>query len=75
MLDWLGGQLSPTAAYSVGVVVSPDSPTTDSELDVRWVLGADVLNRDPDDRTHTERRRAGAMLARRGRVRIGGDHR
>jgi hypothetical protein len=70
VLDWLGQHLPKGACYALGVVIAPADPTTDSQLDVLWVLGADVLNMDPHDWTSTERRRAEAMLARRNSVRL-----
>ena len=70
VLDWLGFHLPEGACYAVGVVVAPADPTTDSRLDVLWLLGADVLNMDPRNWTPTERRRAEAMLARRSSVKL-----
>jgi hypothetical protein len=70
VLDWLGTNLPRDSCYSVGVVFDPPRPTSDSEVDVTWVLGADLLNTDPRHWTSTERRIAQGMLSRRHRVTI-----
>jgi hypothetical protein len=70
VLDWLRENLPRHACYSVGVVIDPPGPTADSDVDVTWVLGADVLNTDPRHWTSSERRIAEGMLARRHRVTI-----
>lgn len=70
VLDWVRQNLPRQACYSVGVVVDPPVPTADSDVDVTWVLGADLLNQDPRHWTATERRIAEGMLARRDRVPI-----
>ena len=68
VLAWLGEQLPRNACYSVGVVLGPPRPTAASEVAVRWVLGADLLNSDPRYWTSAERRIAEGMLSRRHRV-------
>jgi len=68
VLAWLGENLPRKACYSVGVVFDPPRPTADSEVDVEWVLGADLLNSDPHYWTSVERRIAERMLSRRHRV-------
>lgn len=67
VLDWVREHLPNAACYSVGVVIDPAHPTTDTDLDVTWVLGADVLNKPPHYWTPDERRIAEGMLARRDR--------
>ena len=68
VLGWLGENLPREACYSVGVVFDPPRPTADTEVAVRWVLGADLLNSDPRHWTSVERRIAERMLSRRHRV-------
>jgi len=68
VLAWLGDNLPRKACYSVGVVFDPARPTADAEVDVKWVLGADLLNSDPRSWTSVERRIAEGMLSRRHRV-------
>ena len=68
VLAWLGENLPRQACYSVGVVFDPPRPTADSEVDVEWVLGADLLNEDTRYWTSVERRIAEGMLSRRSRV-------
>jgi hypothetical protein len=70
VLDWLGENLPDQACYSVGVAFDPPRPTADSEVDVEWVLGADLLNTDPRHWTSVEQRIAAGMLARRHHVRL-----
>jgi hypothetical protein len=70
VLEWLQGHLPEKACYSVGVVVDPPRPTETSDVEVTWVIGADVLNMDPRHWTPMERRIAEGMLARRHRTSI-----
>jgi len=70
VLEWLRDNLPRAACYSVGVVLDPPRPTSESEVDVAWVLGADLLNTHRRNRTQTEQRIAEGMLARRDRVDI-----
>jgi hypothetical protein len=70
VLAWLGENLPRNACYSVGVVFDPPRPTAGSEVDVEWVLGADLLNSDPRYWTSVERRIAERMLSRRHRVSV-----
>jgi hypothetical protein len=49
-LGWLSEHLPIDSCWALGVVVSPvDRPTPESEVDVRWIVGADVLNTQPRD--------------------------
>jgi hypothetical protein len=68
VLAWLGENLPRNACYSVGVVFDPPRPTAGSEVDVEWVLGADLLNTESRSWTSVERRIAEGMLSRRHRV-------
>ena len=43
-------------------------PSTESNVDVSWIVGSDVLNMDPSDRSSDQQRIAEEMLARRDRV-------
>ena len=70
VLEWLRENLPNQACYSVGAVFEPARPTADSEIGVVWVLGADLLNTDPDHWTPVEQRIAREMLDRLGRVTI-----
>jgi hypothetical protein len=67
VLGWVRENLPREACYSVGVVIDPAHPTVDSDLDVSWVLGADVLNKPPRYWTSSEQLIAKGMLARRHR--------
>ncbi len=67
-LRWLGENLPANCCWSLGVVVTPDEPTTETELAVSWVVGSDVLNLAPYLRSPEEQRLAEEMLARRHRV-------
>jgi hypothetical protein len=78
VLRWLAGKL-PTdpdteldagtiTCWSLGVVRHPDQPTTESDMDVAWVIGADVLNIPSVSRSAHDQRLADEMLARRHRV-------
>ena len=64
-LEWLREHLPANACWSLGVVRQPARPTTGTDIDVDWIVGADVLNMDPRQRDPQERRLAEEMLARR----------
>jgi hypothetical protein len=67
-LGWLRVNLPVNCCWSLGVVLQPQQPTTDSELTVSWVVGADVLNLSPHTWSPEERRLAEEMLTRRHHV-------
>jgi hypothetical protein len=67
-LNWLSEHLPTDSCWSLGVVQEPRGPTVESELDVEWVIGADVLNVSRGKRSREEQRLAEEMLARRHRV-------
>lgn len=54
--------------WSLGVVRHPARPTTESDVEIAWVVGSDVLNTPPASRSSHEQRLADEMLARRHRV-------
>lgn len=68
MLRWLTENLPADCCWSLGLVRDPAQPTTKSDLDVMWIVGSDVLNISPTDRSSDERRIAAEMLARRHHV-------
>lgn len=68
VLRWLGSNLPPGCCWSLGVVREPADPSPRTEVDVSWIVGADVLNMDRADRSADEQRIAEAMLARGHRV-------
>jgi hypothetical protein len=70
VLNWLRQNLPTDACWSLGVVRDPSDPTAESDLDVAWIVGADVLNSDPRTWDPDERRLAEEMLARRHRVEL-----
>ena len=67
-LAWLTDHLPVGCCWSLGVVRGPDRPTTESELTIDWLIGADVLNVQSGDRSSEEQRLADEMLARRHRL-------
>lgn len=67
-LEWIRDHLPPQSCWALGVVVSPVRPDTGSEVAVHWIIGADVLNTQPHDRSAEERLVAAAMLQRRDKV-------
>ena len=71
VLDWLRENLPVDSCWSLGVVLDPEHATPESDLQIAWIVGADVLNMDPRDWTSGERRVAEEMLARRHRVELG----
>ena len=68
VLRWLSENLPTDCCWSLGLVGDTAQPTTESDLEVRWIVGSDVLNMDPSDRTHDQHHIADEMLARRHRV-------
>lgn len=68
VLRWLTENLPTDSCWSLGLVREPAQPTTESDLGVSWIVGSDVLNRDPADRSSDEQRIAQEMLARRHHV-------
>ena len=68
ILHWLRTNLPTDSCWSLGIVLEPQRPTAESDLNVSWVVGADVLNIDPSRWDPEDRRLAEEMLARRHRV-------
>lgn len=68
VLHWLTENLPRDCCWSLGLVRDPVEPTGESEVDVSWIVGADVLNTSPAARSADEQRIAEEMLARRHRV-------
>lgn len=56
VLDWLRESLPADSCWSLGVVLDPAVPTAESDLSVRWIVGADVLNMAPRHRSPVEKR-------------------
>lgn len=71
VLSWLREHLPVGCCWSLAVVLAPPRPTPASQLDVAWIVGADVLNTSPGDRDADEQRVAEEMLERRHRVTLG----
>ena len=65
VLGWLSSRLPAGSCWSLGSVLEPARPTPDSSVTVAWIIGSNVLNMDPDDRSPDEQRVATEMLARR----------
>jgi hypothetical protein len=65
VLRWLEEDLPTDSCWSLGVVLHPEHPTPESDLDVAWVVGADVLNMVTAQMAPDDRRLAEEMLARR----------
>lgn len=68
VLRWLAENLPTNCCWCLGLVRDPERPSEGSDLDVSWVVGSDVLNTDPSDRSPYAQRMAEEMLARRHRV-------
>ncbi len=68
VLRWLAENLPTDSYWSLGLVRGLTQPTTESDLDVAWIVGSDVLNMDPSNRSSQEQRIAEEILARRHRV-------
>lgn len=71
VLRWLGEHLPSDSCWSLGIVLDPEHPTTESGLRVAWIVGADLLNHQPDNLAPDERHLVEEMLARRHRVALG----
>ncbi len=72
VLAWLRAHLPDGCCWSLAVVHAPRRPTPQSQVDVAWIVGHDVLNMNPQDRDAEEQRIAEEMLARRHRVTLVG---
>ena len=68
VLRWLEENVPTGSCWSLGVVREPGRPSPDSAMEVSWIVGADVLNMSPSDRSPDQQRAAEEMLARRHRV-------
>jgi hypothetical protein len=68
VLQWLRHNLPVDSCWALGVVMDPSLPTAESDVEVAWLVGADVLNRAPHHWSRAEQRLAEEMLARRHRV-------
>ncbi|GEP35862.1 hypothetical protein NSZ01_36300 [Nocardioides szechwanensis] len=68
VLHWLRQNLPTNSCWSLGVVLDPEHPTPETDLQVVWIVGADILNADPQRFSPEQRRVAEEMLARRDRV-------
>ena len=68
VLAWLREHLPVGCCWSLAVVHAPKRPTPDSDVDVAWIVGDDVLNMSPGDRNIEQQRIAQEMVARRHRV-------
>ena len=68
VLRWLTENLPMDSCRSLGLVRDPAQPSTESDVDVAWIVGSDVLNMDPADRSSDQQRIAEQMLARRDQV-------
>jgi len=65
---WLTENLPTGSCWSLGVVCEPARPSVETDLDVTWIVGSDVLNMSPADRSPEQQRIAEEMLARREQV-------
>ena len=45
VLHWLRQNLPTNSCWSLGVVSDPEHPTAETDLQIDWIVGADVLNR------------------------------
>lgn len=68
VLRWLSENLPVGCCWSLAVVHSPRRPTSESRVDVTWIIGDDVLNTPATVRDDEEQRVAAEMLERRHRV-------
>jgi hypothetical protein len=68
ILHWLRQNLPTNSCWSLGVVLDPEHPTAETDLQIDWIVGADVLNSDRRTWDPQERRLAEEMLTRRHRV-------
>jgi hypothetical protein len=70
VLHWIEENVPTGSCWSLGVVREPARPSPESAMDVSWIVGSDVLNMSPADRTPDQQRTAEEMLARRHRVEL-----
>ena len=68
LLRWLRENLPRDSCWSLGLVRHPAIPSTETDVDVAWIVGSDVLNMSPPDRSSDQQRIAEEMMARRGQV-------
>lgn len=68
VLRWLTEKLPTDSCWSLGVVREPAQPSPVTGMDVSWIVGSDVLNISPSDRSPDQQRIAEEMLARRHQV-------
>ncbi|CAM3520353.1 hypothetical protein [Nocardioides zeicaulis] len=68
VLQWLTDNLPAGSCWSLGLVHGPAQPSEDTDVDVAWIVGSDVLNISPSDRSRDQQLIAQEMLARRDRV-------
>jgi hypothetical protein len=68
VLRWLAENVPADSCWSLGVVREPARPSPQTAMDVSWIVGSDVLNISPSDRSSDQERIAEEMLARRHQV-------
>jgi hypothetical protein len=68
VLRWLTENLPTDSCWSLGVVCDPARPSPETDVDVAWIVGSDVLNVSPSNRSPAQQRIAEGMLARRDQV-------
>jgi hypothetical protein len=68
VLRWLTENVPRDSCWSLGLVLNPSLPTAETDVDVAWIVGSDVLNMSPADRSPDQQRIAEEMMARRGQV-------
>lgn len=68
VLGWLTDNLPVGSCWSLGLVREPAQPSEDTDVDVAWIVGSDVLNMSSSDRSPDQQRIAEEMMARRDRV-------
>ena len=68
ILGWLTENLPTNSCWSLGLVREPARPSTETDVDVAWIVGSDVLNISPSNRSPDQQRIAEEMLARRDQV-------
>ena len=56
VLRWLTENLPTDSCWCLGFVRGPAQPSTESDVDVSWIVGSDVLNMDPSDRSSDQQR-------------------
>jgi hypothetical protein len=67
-MAWLTDNLPQDCCRARGLVPDPAQPTPESDAEVQWIVGSDVLHMDPSDRSSDQQRIAEEMQARRDRV-------